>query len=561
MAKMDYKGSLSPALTGLQTALSVIAHGLEHGDDTRFIFEEKDFLQDCFDASGHADLEKLNNQLGDYISIDSEDMADRFEQKLSEANISHCVMGVVKKEDKNQERFKISRDAKEPVQEEEINADLERWFVFSKDDIERASNVLHQMEAGFNEHQYPVDQMIRASKSPMKPFELSIMDNVDNRLIRAMQEDRHVSKFYSVIEGPEKSAIVYPSIYKSKLTKNLMTTLGNISGQERKMRSVEEQRRYDYANKHMLRVVDDRKPFFVANLEPDGKTFNEGIVVDANGVRRLFFTKDKTYVVENHPRNLSSFAPYAADLISKYRNPGYLELTGRSIQRDDIVRNQDKIVADGEWKEEKPQTKNLVFAQKNYLIQHYLVPIMEKEISGTTREEMLGRIRSAKWHALENGLYNEAQELGKDEAEGSAATSQKTKKTMRGIDLGTVNHEGFDQDDDFYYGSREELGHAMGLSQQEMAESGFLTVHDPQLDNIIRAKAEVQHEVLKEIDAFYKEVEKNSEIKYTEILPAELEMIMAQDHELDLDIDLALESEKGKDKEAEPDLSDDELER
>lgn len=562
MANLETKGSLSPALSGVQTALSIIAHGLERHDETRLIFEEKDFLLDCFNEEGRVDSDRLKDCLGDYIAIGDEDVAKRYEQKLRNANISHCVMDVLKKDDSNPIKQMSLREAKEASKDLEIKAKTETWFMFPKKAERNAQKILHELEDSLKEKRFPIEQMIKASKSPVKPFEISIMDGIDNKIVSAMEKNHLMARFYSVIEGPVKSSIVFPSIYKNEISKNLMMCIGHTSGKEQDDRAKEKQNTYAYENRHLSRAVDDRKPFFIANLSEDGKTFNEGVVIDANGSRRLVFEKNKTYVVEYYPRNLNSFTAYTAGLIGKYKNPGYLELTGRSIQRDDIMKNRDKIVPDKEMRIGKT-VDALAVSHKNYLIQHYIVPIMEMEISGTTREEVLGRIRSAKWHALENGLYCEAQELGKDEAEGSASTSSKTKGTMRGVDLGTVNHEGFDLTDDLYYGTKTELAHAIGLTDREIEKIGFLKVDDPNLDHILKARPEVKKEVIQEIGEFYKAVEKNGEIRYTEILPSELELLLSQDKELDLGLEIDIEEkskENDKRLEDQQELGDDEPE-
>ena len=513
-------------LGGLRSALDVIAQALANGDDTRLIFSEKDFLYDCVGENGEvASPEQLKSMIGDVLIIPNEEDARLFSKRLADQNIDHCFFDVIKSV---QGPRQLGQD-----NILETRARLETWIIPSKEQNDKAKALFDAFLKNEKEKRIDMDRLIKASMSPVKPFELTMIKNVDNNILRAMETNMHTAPFYAVNEGPVTSTVVLPSVSSNKFMQNMISTIATRSGYEKTSWDISRSDMFKYENSHLPRIVDDRKPFFVADLQPDD-TFKEGVVVDKEGVRRLIFAEDKTYVVESYSRSSNFFNAYAAYLIGRYENPGYVELTGSNIQRDDIIKAQAGIVRE-ERTQKKDPAKEIAISQKNYLVQNFIAPAMMLEISNTSREEALSRIGNAKWHALENGLYYEAQELGKDEAEGHAASTPRNRNTLRGVDLTTVDHEGFDFKDDLCYQTREELGRAIGLNDAETVR--LIAVTDARLDNIIRSDPEIKRETIREIGEFYNAVEHYKNIEYAELMPKEIEQILSLDRELTIELD------------------------
>lgn len=520
-------------LGAMRSALDVIAQALENGDETRFIFSEKDFLYDCVGEDGHvANPERLKEMIGDVIVMSNEADAKLFSKRLADQNIDYFLFDVIKN-DPGKNPFNQDEHALTTGSIPETYAKLETWIIPSKEHNDRSRSLFNAFLKSEKEKRIDMDRLIKASKSPVRPFELTMVKNVNNHILRAMESSMHTAPFYSIVEGPVTSSVVLPSASINKFMQNMLSTIATRSGSEKNVFDFSRNEMFEYENKYLPRTVDDRKPFFIADLQPDD-TFKEGVVIDKQGARRLIFAEDKTYVVESYSRNSNFFDAYAAYLIGRYQNPGYVELNGSNIQRDDIIKAQGNIVRDRSIKEPNP-AKEMAISQKNYLIQNFIAPAMLLEISNTSREEALSRIGNAKWHALENGLYCEAQELGKDEAEGHAASTPRNRNTMRGIDLNTVDHEGFDLKDDLYYATREELGRAIGLNESEI--SRLTSVVDARLDNIIRSDPEVKRETLHEIGEFYNEIRAYRDTEYAELLPNEIEQMLSLDRELTMELD------------------------
>lgn len=521
MATWHTKSDLNIALRTVSSAIDIIEHAMRRGDDHRLIFTEVDFFRSCLDNEGNPDKKKLESSIGKIITS-SPERAKLLSERLCDEHIDHSTFNVLRDKASNS-RFPVKNSEKT----NEIAVTEETWIVTHKRYEKAVTRIVNELSDKPLEIR-DAKKLIDASKDPVRGFELTTIRNVNSRVLSMMEDKRQLASVYATNKQPDgQYTIAIPSNEKDAFIKRMYASIGHISGTEGEMEQAQLREQYTYEDKHLLRAKDDRKPFFIADLSPNGK-FSEGVIVDKAGVRRVIFEKDKTYVVEFHKRESSHFDFQAAYLIGRYKNPGYLELSGSHISRDDILKMQDKIRPDKDLSFHKAidGTRQIAINNKNYIVQHYLAPVMQEIVSDTLRESAIGRIRDAKWHALENGLTNEAAELGRDEAEGSASLSPRTRGTLRGIDMGTVNHEGFNYPDEFCFKSREEFGRAIGLNETEMKLSGFLTKTDDVLDRMINASADIQKMTLEEVGYFYHTLEQYKDIEYEELTPELTEELM-----------------------------------
>lgn len=529
MATWQTKSDLNIALQTVSSALDVIDRAMRRGDDDRLIFTEVDFFRSCLDSDGNPDKQKLESCVGKVITT-SPEKAKLLSERLCDEHIDHSTFNVLRDKTSNS-RIPVKNSEKT----NEIAVTEETWFVTHKRDEKAVNRIVSELNNKPLEIR-DAQKLIAASKDPLHGFELTTIRNVSPRILSMMEDKKQLASVYAKNKQPDgQYVIAVPSNEKDAFVKNMYNSIGHIAGTEGEREQQQLREQYAYEDKHLLRAKDDRKPFFVADLAPDG-TFSEGVIVDKAGVRRVILEKEQTYVVESYKRESSHFDFQAAYLIGRYQNPGYLELSGSHITRDDILKAQDRIQPDKDLSFHKPLdgTRQVAINNKNYIVQHYLAPVMQEIVSNTLRESALGRIRDAKWHALENGLANEAAELGRDEAEGSASVTPKTKGTLRGVDMGTVNHEGFNAPDEFCFKSREEFGRAIGLNETEMKISGLLTRTDDVLDRIIDASADIQKMTLEEVGHFYNALEQYKDIEYEELTPDLTEALLIPSKQMEL---------------------------
>ena len=529
MATWQTKSDLNIALRTVSSALDIIDSAMRRGDDHRLIFTEVDFFRSCLDENGNPDKQKLESCIGKIITT-SPEKAKLLSEKLCDEHIDHSTFNVLR-DKKSNPRFPVKNSEKT----NEIAVTEETWFVTHKRDEKAVNRIVSALNNKPLEIR-DAKKLIEASKDPLRGFELTTIRNVSPRILSMMEDKKQLASVYAKNKQPDgQYVIAIPSNEKDAFVKNMYASIGHIAGTEGEREQQQLREQYTYEDKHLLRAKDDRKPFFVADLATDG-SFSEGVIVDKAGVRRVIFEKEQTYVVESYKRESSHFDFQAAYLIGRYENPGYLELSGSYIARDDVLKMQDKIQPDKDLSFHKPLdgTRQVAINNKNYIVQHYLAPVMQEIVSDTLRESALGRIRDAKWHALENGLANEAAELGRDEAEGSASMTPKTRGTLRGIDMGTVNHEGFNVPDEFSFKTREEFGRAIGLNEAEMKISGFLTKTDDVLDRMVNATSDIQKMTLEEVGHFYNTLEQYKDIEYEELTPdlTEALLVPAKEHEV-----------------------------
>lgn len=513
MATWQVKSDLNIALHTVSSALDIVDRAMRRGDDKRLIFTEVDFMKECLNEQGEPDHDKMKETIGRIITT-SPEKASVISERLSDDQIDHATFNVLKKRND-----KARRLVKNEERADEIQVDETTWVITTKRDQKKVDQIIDELNA----HPFYVrdaDRLISASKDPLRGFELTTIRNVNPEIIDMMADKKLLTSVYATNRQKDgRYTIAIPSNEKDDFIRNLYASIGHIAGTEEKLRQQQLKNRYTFEDKHMLRAKDSRKPFFVADLNKDG-TFSEGVIIDKAGARRVIFEKDNTYVVESYKRESSHFDFQAAYLIGKYDRPGYLELSGEQIRRDDIMKAQDRIQPENTLPPVSIDNKRqLAITNKNYIVQHYLSPVMQEIVSDTLRESALGRIRDAKWHALENGLSNEAAELGRDEAEGSASVTPKTKGTLRGIDMGTVNHEGFNSPDEFCFKTREEFGRAIGLNDAEMKLSGLLTKTDDAIDRMINSSYDMQKMTLEEVGYFYDAVKDCKDIEYEELMP------------------------------------------
>lgn len=543
MATWQTKSDLNIALQTVSSALDIIDRAMRRGDDHRLIFTETDFFHSCLDNEGNPDKQKLESCIGKVITT-SPEKAKLLSERLCDEHIDHSTFNILRDKVSNS-RFPVKNSEKEKINE--IAVTEETWFVTHKRDEKAVNRIVAELNNKPLEIR-DAQKLIEASKDPLRGFELTTIRNVSPRILSMMEDKKQLASVYAKNKQPDgQYVIAIPSNEKDAFVKNMYNSIGHIAGTEGEREQQQLREQYAYEDKHLLRAKDDRKPFFVADLAPDG-TFSEGVIVDKAGVRRVILEKEQTYVVESYKRESSHFDFQAAYLIGRYQNPGYLELSGSHITRDDILKAQDRIRPDKDLSFHKPLdgTRQVAINNKNYIVQHYLAPVMQEIVSNTLRESALGRIRDAKWHALENGLANEAAELGRDEAEGSASVTPKTKGTLRGIDMGTVNHEGFNAPDEFCFKSREEFGRAIGLNEAEMKISGLLTRTDDVLDRIIDASADIQKMTLEEVGHFYNALEQYKDIEYEELTPDLTEALLIPPKQLELQQERSFERDEAE---------------
>ena len=114
--------------------------------------------------------------------------------------------------------------------------------------------------------------------------------------------------------------------------------------------------------------------------------------------------------------------------------------------------------------------------------------------------DVLDRTKNAKWHALENGLTREAEELSKDVAEGSASGASTKQQTLVGIDLTTISTDAFTQDDLGFPTPAEKYAECIGIDEKTADEIGFTA--DMHINDLMHEERAIQMSVINELSVY-----------------------------------------------------------
>lgn len=491
MATLQPKSDMNIALRTTCSALQIIEHALMMHDEERIIFSGKDFIEDCM-VDGHLDQEKFKKNTGNPYIL-SPEIGRKMAQEMALQQADFICFNLITEE--NQEK-----NEKDPL------CKTRTWLIPSKEYERTAEVIANEIKTQLRVRKVPIEKL--RDYSLRSGEEITVFKSIKKPLIDRMIDEINMPAQYAISEKNGVCNISMLSKDREKFMQALATEIGYMSGTEGELWRKEQREKSQFASSIMKSIADDRKSFFIGNIQNDG-TYHEGIAIDRDGARRLLFTEGMTLVLDRISRSDHMFNARVNAIIKDFNEPAVAEIDSRIVTRDNIKDASKRLV-------ERPQTekiqnsekKDKILNYKDYIIKNYYSQLITDQFFSTYRMDVLDRTKNAKWHALENGLTREAEELSKDIAEGSASGVSTKQRTLVGIDLTTISTDAFTQDDLGFPTPAEKYAECLGIDEKTADEIGFTA--DMHINALMHEDRAIQMSVINELSVYAYELTHNT---------------------------------------------------
>lgn len=490
MATLQPKSDLNVALRAVCSSLDIIEHALQNRDEARVIFSGIDFMQECMDSDGKVDPNKLDRYAGD-IFIMPPEKAHIMMRAMDENMVDHVSFNVMAKRDGVPEQ-----DGMIPCREE-------TWIIPSKFHNPIAEKIKNDIMAERGVRSITMSELNKDAVE--RGDSIITIRGVDKKLFNHMIDEHSVPACYVIQDKGKNYDLSILSKNGDKFINAITSELSRMSGEQGRYMDRTYEERVKNAREIMQMGVDDRKTVLVGDVQPDG-TFHEGIVMDRDGAKRVIFLKDNVLMIGSVARESYMFQATVNDRLKQYETPGVARSDKPHLSVKELRElGRDLRTMESQVREPDERTQKM-FRYKDYIIRNYYSHVISDNFHDSYRDEILDRIKNAKWHALEHGLSREAQELDKDIAEGSASSvgNRSKTKTLVGIDLNTVNHDGFTLDDLGYPTPVITYMERLGIDEHSSYELGIAS--DIVIDELMHEDKDIQLYVAHELGVYIDDI-------------------------------------------------------